>query len=105
MLDRVKQHILELCQKWNVSVIELEGEADHVHLLFSYYPHLTLSKFVNNLKTVTSRLIRKEFEEELRQVYGNKPVLWNGSYFVASCGGVTIETLRHYIENQEVPTV
>ncbi|WP_260445867.1 MULTISPECIES: transposase [unclassified Nostoc] len=28
---------------------------------------------------------------------------WTGSYFVASCGGVTVEQLKHYIENQEQP--
>ncbi|MDB9313471.1 transposase, partial [Spirulina sp. CS-785/01] len=26
-----------------------------------------------------------------------------GSYFVASCGGVTIETLKQYVENQTAP--
>jgi putative transposase len=30
-------------------------------------------------------------------------VLWNGSYFVASCGGVTVTTLRKYIEEQDKP--
>ncbi|TVQ43766.1 MAG: IS200/IS605 family transposase, partial [Gloeocapsa sp. DLM2.Bin57] len=28
-------------------------------------------------------------------------VFWNGSYFVASCGGVTISTLKTYIQNQD----
>ncbi len=28
---------------------------------------------------------------------------WNGSYFVASCGGVTVTTLRKYIEEQDKP--
>ncbi len=103
ILDDVKAEILSLCQKWNVLVIELEGESDHVHILFSYYRQLTLSKFVNNLKTVTSRMVRKEFAEELSKTYKGKPVLWNGSYFVASCGGVTIETLKKYIESQDTP--
>ncbi|MDB9312222.1 transposase, partial [Spirulina sp. CS-785/01] len=30
-------------------------------------------------------------------------VFWTGSYFVASCGGVTIETLKQYVENQTAP--
>ncbi|NEP39905.1 MAG: IS200/IS605 family transposase, partial [Okeania sp. SIO2H7] len=33
-----------------------------------------------------------------------KPVLWTGSYFVASCGGVTIEQLKEYVEHQSTPT-
>ncbi|WP_446398642.1 transposase, partial [Coleofasciculus sp. E1-EBD-02] len=32
-----------------------------------------------------------------------KRVLWTGSYFVSSCGGVTIERLKVYIQEQECP--
>lgn len=103
MLDKLKQHILNICSKWNCLVIELEGESDHVHILFSYYPQLPLSKFVNNLKTVTSRLIRKEFDQELKKTYRGQAVLWNGSYFIASCGGVTVDILKQYIEGQDIP--
>lgn len=84
ILERLKQHIHNLCSKWNVLVIELEGEDNHIHLLFSYYPQLDLCKFINNLKTVTSRLIRKEFEHELNKIYRGKPVFWKGSYFIAT---------------------
>ncbi|MBW4648436.1 MAG: transposase [Kastovskya adunca ATA6-11-RM4] len=45
-----------------------------------------LSKFIANLKTVSSRLICKEIGEDLSKIY-KKPVFWTGSYFVTSCGG------------------
>jgi putative transposase len=61
-----------------------------------------ISKFVNNLKTVSSRLIRKEFANHVEQFY-YKPVFWTGAYFVASCGGVTLEQLKAYVQNQEAP--
>jgi putative transposase len=32
-----------------------------------------------------------------------KPVFWTGAYFVASCGGVTLEQLKAYVQNQEAP--
>ncbi|WP_293144187.1 MULTISPECIES: transposase [unclassified Microcoleus] len=28
---------------------------------------------------------------------------WRSSYFIASCGGVTVSALRKYIENQDAP--
>jgi putative transposase len=31
-----------------------------------------------------------------------KPVFWTGAYFVASCGGVTVEQLKQYVENQRM---
>ena len=57
---------------------------------------------VNNLKSVSSRLIRKEFSLEVNCFY-NKPVFWTASYFVASCGGVTLEQLKTYVEKQSSP--
>ncbi|MGL4882148.1 MAG: transposase [Waterburya sp.] len=37
-----------------------------------------------------------------RKVYYKK-VFWTASYFIASCGGVTIETLKQYVQNQDSP--
>jgi putative transposase len=61
-----------------------------------------LSKLVNNLKSVSSRKLRQEFADHLEKFYW-KDVFWSGSYFVASCGGVTVSMLRKYIEAQESP--
>jgi putative transposase len=71
-------------------------------LLIQYTPQVELSKLINNLKTVSSRYLRKEFAEQINKVY-YKEVLWNNGYFVASCGGVTVEELKKYIETQERP--
>ena len=99
MIDRLRNVITDLCEKWNCKVIEFNGEDNHIHLLFQYYPQLELPKFVGNIKSVTSRKLRQEFPEEINKVYWKK-VLWNESYFIASCGGVTISVLKNYIENQ-----
>ncbi|MHC5724542.1 MAG: transposase, partial [Nostoc sp.] len=48
--------------------------------------------------------LRQEFTEHLERIY-SKDVFWNGSYFIASCGGVTVSTLRKYIENQNTPEI
>ena len=65
VLDRMIEIVHATCLKWNCEVIEVNGEVDHIHLLFSFYPQMQLSKFINNLKTVSSRLIRKEFGEQV----------------------------------------
>ncbi|WRH67535.1 MAG: IS200/IS605 family transposase [Planktothrix sp. GU0601_MAG3] len=102
MLNRLHEILEELLQKWDCKLIEFNGEDDHVHLLFQYHPDIALSNLVNNLKSVTSRKLRQEFSDYLSSFYW-KDVFWNGSYFVASCGGITISTLRRYIENQNQP--
>ncbi|ACB51719.1 transposase IS200-like protein [Crocosphaera subtropica ATCC 51142] len=101
MIERLQTIIWELCCKWDCKMIEVNGEADHIHLLFQYYPQLELPKFVGNLKSITSRRLRNEFPE-LANVY-KKSVLWNESYFIASCGGVTVSQLKEYVENQKTP--
>lgn len=81
---------------------DFNGKTDHVHLVIDYPPDVEVSKLVNNLKTVSSRLIRKDFALELNRVY-SKPVFWTGAYFVASCGGVTVEQIKAYVEKQQSP--
>jgi putative transposase len=102
MLDRMHEIFEDLLGKWECKLIEFNGEENHVHLLFQYLPQMELAKFINNLKTVSSRRMRSEFEAQIDKVY-HKEVLWNGSYFIASCGGVTVSTLRKSIENQDSP--
>ncbi len=82
-------------------MIEANGETDHIHLLFQYYPQLELPKFVGNIKSVTSRRLRSEFPE-LFDTY-KKAVLWNESYLIASCGGVTVSQLKTYVKKQDTP--
>jgi putative transposase len=102
MLNRLHEILEDLLRKWDCKLVEFNGEADHVHVLFQYHPDIALSNLVNNLKSVTSRKLRQEFADYLASIYW-KDVFWNGSYFVASCGGVTISMLRQYIENQSRP--
>jgi putative transposase len=102
MLDRLREIATARCEGWGGKLVEMNGEPDHVHLLVSMPPNLDLSRFVNNLKTTTSRLIRKEFADELVRVY-RKPVFWSRSYCIVSCGGAPLSIIRHYIEQQERP--
>ncbi|MBG1241089.1 transposase, partial [Nostoc sp. NZL] len=52
---------------------------------------------------VSSRLIRKEFPWLATKYFYGLPYFWTGAYFVASCGGVTVEQLKNYVEHQEQP--
>ena len=102
MLNRLEEIVKKNCADWEIDLIEFNGEADHIHLLLEMHPNIMPSKFINNLKTVSSRLIRKEFEEELKPYYW-KPVLWTRAYCLLTTGGATIDVIREYIKNQERP--
>jgi putative transposase len=102
MLNRLHEVFEDLLEKWECRVIEFNAEENHVHLLFQDHPGIELSKLVNSVKTVTSRRLRSEFEERVNK-FSYKDVLWSGSYFIASCGGVTVSALKKYIEGQDSP--
>ena len=77
----------------------MNGEADHIHLLISAPPQICLSNVINSLKTSTSRLVRKQFAEELKPYYW-KPYFWSRSYLILTSGGAPIEVIRKYIQEQ-----
>lgn len=104
ILTRLNQICADTCIKWECSLIEFNGEHDHVHLLVDINPKVAPVKLIANIKTVTSRLIRQEFAKHLEKFYGDKKVFWTGSYFIASCGGVTIEQLKSYVQDQNTPS-
>jgi putative transposase len=92
--------VRELLGKWDCIVIEINGEEDHIHILFEAHPVLQLSTLVNNIKTVTSRFLRKEYSDYLKKTYWGIDSLWNRSYCILSTGGATIDIIKKYIENQ-----
>jgi len=99
LLEELEGIFERLLEKWGCGLLEFGGEADHVHLLMSLRPEVQPSKLVNNLKTVSSRLLRRDHGEHLSGFY-KKNVMWSRSYCLLSSGGAPIETLRSYIEAQ-----
>jgi len=100
-IDALRIIFSDVCRSAGVELAEMDGECNHVHLLVNFPPHVQLSKLVNSLKGVSSRLLRKEFPE-IEDNYW-KGVLWSRSYFAASIGGAPISILRQYIEQQNTP--
>jgi putative transposase len=102
MLERLREITEQRCRDWRGKLVEFNGEPDHIHILRSLPPNLDLSRFVNNLKTTSSRLIRRDFHNHLARVY-RKPVYWSRSYCIISCGGAPLSVLKQYIEQQAAP--
>lgn len=88
-----------VCADFGAQLVEMDGEDDHVHLLVEYPPTVSLSRLVNSLKGVSSRLLlAKAFPEVQAKLWGGH--LWSPSYFAVSCGGAPIDIVRQYIEQQ-----
>jgi putative transposase len=51
------------------TIFEFDGEKDHVHLLIHYPPKVSIAKRVNRLKSVSSRMLRKNNYPEIIKQY------------------------------------
>lgn len=101
MIAQLREAFGSAAAKLECEIIEMDGEPDHVHLLVAYPPKLAVSVMVNNLKSVSSRLLRQQ-NAHLR-MQSKTGLLWSRSYFVCSTGEATIETLRAYVQSQSTP--
>lgn len=84
----------------NICINEMNGEADHIHFLLRTKPNCDLSKYINAMKSASSRLLKKEFPEIKKKLW--KEAFWSQSYCLLTVGGAPITVLKKYIENQKV---
>ncbi|MBU6187408.1 MAG: transposase [Cyanobacteria bacterium REEB444] len=61
ILQRLQEIVAHTCEKWSSQLTYCIGESDHVHLV-------EISKVVNTLKTIFSRLIRKAYADGINQI-------------------------------------
>ena len=62
-------------------------------------PQQAISKAVCSIKTATSRVLKKEFNDYLSQYYWDES-FWSDSYLALTVGGATIDIVKKYIEEQ-----
>jgi len=97
--ETLRMLFAKVCEDFHATLVESNGEDDHVHLLVEYPPTMApLSKLVNSLKGVSSRRLRVLHPDIALRYY--RGVLWTPSYFAASCGGAPLSIIRQYIETQ-----
>lgn len=100
MIRIIKDIVKKILKKQDGKLIEINGEEDHVHILFETKPTIYLPKIINSIKTVSSRILRKKFNINEIKKNGKVGKLWSPSYFIISTGGASIDILKQYIQNQ-----
>lgn len=102
ILEDLRTIFSDVCKDFEATLQEFDGERDPVHLLITYPPKVAISRLVNSLKGVSSRLIRQKHSPTIeRALWGGS--LWSPSYFAGSAGGAPLSIIRQYIEQQETP--
>ncbi|MBD2701644.1 IS200/IS605 family transposase [Spirosoma sp. BT702] len=97
---RLRELIREICKANEVVIVKGHISSDHVHLLLSYPPTISVSKLVQYLKGKRSRKLLSEYDSLSKAFWGQH--LWARGYFAASVGTVTDEVVKEYIDKQDV---
>ena len=87
----------KLCEQKGVEIIEAEACPDHIHMLVSIPPHLSVSQFVGYLKGKSSLMIFDR-HANLKYKYGNRH-FWCRGYYVDTVGK-NKRIIAEYIRNQ-----
>jgi putative transposase len=94
---RLKVLLRENMEKWGQELVECEVMPDHVHLLVGCDPQFGIHRLVKFVKGATAHQLRQEYPTLKHKL----PCLWTNSYYVGTTGGVTLETVKRYVESQK----
>lgn len=97
--DQLDTTIRMLCEWKDIEIIEMNIQSDHVHMLVSIPPKLSISTMMGILKGKTAIKIFKSFPKLKRKPYwGNH--FWSRGYCVSTIG-LDEEKIRKYVKYQE----
>ena len=95
--EDIREIIRTLCQWKGVEIIEGEVCPDHIHLLLSIPPKLSVSGFMGYLKGKSSLMIFQKYGN-MKFAYGNREFRCKG-YYVDTVGKNT-KAITEYIADQ-----
>ena len=96
----VKNINLEISYRSNFIIDILETDEDHIHMLLSYPPKLSVTSIVRKLKQETTIYLWKNYPKFLSKHFWKEHTFWSDGYFTCSIGEANPETIKRYIENQ-----
>ena len=94
----IGQILRQLCKQKEVEVLEAHACLDHIHMLVSIPPKLSVSGFMGYLKGKSSLMIF-ERHANLKYRYGNRH-FWCKGYYVSTVGR-NKKVIENYIRDQE----
>ena len=93
----IGQKLRKLCEQKGVEIIEARACPDHIHMLVSIPPSLSVAQFVGYLKGKSSLMIFDR-HANLKYKYGNRH-FWCRGYYVDTVGR-NAKVIEEYIKNQ-----
>jgi putative transposase len=96
---RTRDILRQIALEHELEIISGKVSKDHIHMFISYRPTQNISKIMQWLKGISSRILLLEFAHLRKQYWGRH--LWARGYLAVSSGNITDEAVQKYIEEQE----
>ena len=96
---RTRDILRQIALEHELEIISGKVSKDHIHMFISYRPTQNISKIMQWLKGISSRILLSEFAHLRKQYWGRH--LWARGYLAVSSGNITDEAVQKYIEEQE----
>ena len=97
--ELVTDDIRKLCEWKGCEVVELNVQEDHIHLLVSVPPKISISQLMGTLKGKLAIKVFKSYPQlKQRPYWGNH--FWARGYFVSTVG-LDEEMIIRYVKHQE----
>lgn len=96
--ESIGKILRDLCGYKGVEIVEGHLMIDHVHMLVSIPPKISVSSFMGYLKGKSALMIFDK-HANLKYKFGNRH-FWSEGYYVSTVG-LNEATIRKYIEEQE----
>ena len=95
--SRLRDLSHQICSDLGVEILSGVVAKDHVHVLVSIPPQVSISKLVQKLKGKSSYKLQREFKTLRKEYWGQR--MWARGYFACSTGKITDDMIKAYIEN------
>ena len=98
--DFIKNNFRQQEFKSSFSIETMEVDQDHIHMLLSYSPQVSITQIVRRLKLSSTKQLFIQHKKVLKKEFWNENTFWSDGYFVCSIGAANNATIRKYIEQQ-----
>lgn len=100
--EEIKAILYDISEENDLSIIEMEVDKNHVHLLVQYPPTKSILEIVRLFKQVSTYRIWRQNNNYnyLKRHFWKERTFWTDGYFACSIGQVSKEVIEKYIQNQ-----
>jgi putative transposase len=96
--ERAEKMIREICEAYDIEILEMELLEEHIHLLVSFPPSRSIGEVVRIVKSNSGRGLFREFPGLKKRLWGGE--LWEDGYFARTVGDrMTRDVIARYIEH------